>query len=87
MIRDNYTYFTSLMNVNYDKFTCNISRIASVVLFRGGNVFNRRPHGITSRITYSSIIVREDASRRTGLFSLSLSLSSMKGHGGCLKYQ
>jgi len=63
------------MSVNCDKL---ILRVLSY--YSEGNVSNYRPHGIASRITYSSII-REDASQRAGLFSL----SSMKGHWS-LKY-
>ena len=59
MIRG-YIYFISLMKLTTRLRV--IFRVFSVILFQGGNVFNR-PHGITSRITYSSIIIREDASR------------------------
>jgi len=77
MTNNNYFYFTPVMSVNCDKLILHV-----LSYYSEGNVSNYRPHGIASRITYSSIIIRGDASRRVGLFSLSF----MKGHWD-LKYR
>lgn len=57
MTKDDYFLFHVLNGRNYDK-TARVFRVSSASHYSEGNVFNRRPHDITSHITYSSIIIR-----------------------------